>query len=75
MLRDLQTYIAQRGTVSLADLSLHFHVDSQAIQPMLTKLSRKGRIRQLPQPSKCCGCTACDGMTLEQYSWVDPGQP
>ncbi|MGP1387214.1 MAG: FeoC-like transcriptional regulator [Thainema sp.] len=70
MLRDLQTYIAHHGTVSIADLSLHFHTDGQAIQPMLTKLSRKGRIRKLPAPEKCANCTCCDLSSLECYEWI-----
>jgi putative ferrous iron transport protein C len=70
MLLDLQTYIAQQGNVSIADLSLHFHADSHTIQPMLAKLSRKGRIRKLPASGKCTGCTCCDGSHLEFYEWV-----
>lgn len=70
MLSDLQTYIAKHRIVSIADLSLHFHVDSQAIQPMLTKLSRKGRIRKLPTPEKCTDCTCCDWNRLECYEWI-----
>jgi putative ferrous iron transport protein C len=70
MLRDVQTYMAQNGTVSLADLSRHFHIQQDALQPMLSKLSRKGRIRQLPTAAKCCGCTACDRDTLDLYEWL-----
>jgi len=70
MLSDLQTYIAKNGTVSIADLSLHFRTDSHAIQPMLKKLSRKGRIRKLPVPEKCDHCTCCDWTNLECYEWV-----
>lgn len=70
MLTDIQTYIATHGTVSIADLSLHFHTDSQAITPMLIKLSRKGRIRKLPAPAKCTDCTCCDLSSLECYEWV-----
>jgi putative ferrous iron transport protein C len=70
MLTALQTYIADHGTVSIADLSLHFRTDSQALRPMLTKLSRKGRIRALPAPTKCSDCTCCDLSSLECYEWV-----
>lgn len=70
MLRELQNYIATHGTVSVADLSLHFHTDSHTLEPMLSKLSRKGRIRQLPQAEKCTHCTCCDPNTLEFYQWV-----
>jgi hypothetical protein len=70
MLRDIQTYIADRGMVSLSDLSLHFHADSEALQPMLSKLIRKGRIRKVPMPEQCSGCTCCTQESLELYEWV-----
>jgi hypothetical protein len=71
MLRDLQTYIAAQGTVSLADLSLHFHTDSRTLEPMLNKLCRKGRIRQLPIAAKCGGCTSCESSSLALYEWAE----
>jgi putative ferrous iron transport protein C len=71
MLRDVQAYIADHGTVSVADLSLHFHTSIDALQPMLNKLSRKARIRPLPAPEKCAGCTACNHNDLLCYEWVD----
>ncbi|MEO1068984.1 MAG: FeoC-like transcriptional regulator, partial [Cyanobacteria bacterium J06638_6] len=48
----------------------HFHTDSQALRPMLAKLSRKGRIRSLPVPEKCADCTCCDWRSLECYEWT-----
>ena len=71
MLRDVQTYIADHGIVSVSDLSLHFHTSIDALQPMLKKLSRKGRIRELPSPTKCEGCTCCDHNDLVCYEWVN----
>ncbi|MBE9113260.1 FeoC-like transcriptional regulator [Nodosilinea sp. LEGE 07298] len=70
MLSNIQAYMATHGTVSIADLSLHFHTDSQALRPMLAKLIRKGRIRPLPLPEKCADCTCCDFSQLECYAWV-----
>ncbi|MBE7383783.1 MAG: FeoC like transcriptional regulator [Leptolyngbya sp. SIO1E4] len=70
MLCDIQTYIATHGTVSLRDLSLRFHADSQTLKPMLQRLSRKGRIRALPAPEKCADCTCCNLENLELYEWV-----
>ena len=71
MLRSVQAYIADRGTVSVADLSVHFHTDREALRPMLAKLHRKGRIRKLPASEKCTGCTCCSGESLELYAWAD----
>jgi len=70
MLSDIQAYIAAHGTVSIADLALHFHTDSSALRPMLAKLIRKGRVRSLPAPAKCADCTCCDLSSLECYAWV-----
>jgi putative ferrous iron transport protein C len=70
MLTDLQTYIANHGTVTLADLALHFRTDGEAIRPMLAKLSRKGRIRKHPTQGTCGGCTSCNPASLECYEWV-----
>ncbi|MGD1942621.1 MAG: FeoC-like transcriptional regulator [Leptolyngbyaceae cyanobacterium] len=70
MLRDVQTYIADHNIVSVTDLTLHFHTNINALQPMLNKLSRKGRIRKLPAPEKCADCTCCDHSDLVCYQWV-----
>ncbi|NER83357.1 MAG: FeoC like transcriptional regulator [Leptolyngbya sp. SIO1D8] len=70
MLTEIQAYISTHNVVSLQDLSLRFHIDSDALTPMLQRLSRKGRIRQLPIPEKCDGCTCCDLKSLECYEWV-----
>ncbi|MEB3214202.1 MAG: FeoC-like transcriptional regulator [Leptolyngbyaceae bacterium] len=73
MLRNIQAYIANHGTVSIADLGMHFHADRHTLTPMLSKLIRKGRIRQLPMSVKCAGCTCCDLSSLELYVWIDKG--
>ncbi|MEL6778849.1 MAG: FeoC-like transcriptional regulator [Cyanobacteria bacterium J06597_16] len=70
MICDIQAYISARGTVSITDLSLRFHTDSNTLRPMLSKLSRKGRIRALPLPSKCAHCTCCNVQDLAGYEWV-----
>jgi len=54
----------------MADLSLHFHTNASALQPMLTKLDRKGRIRKLPMPTKCSDCTCCDHSDFVCYEWI-----
>ncbi|NEQ47999.1 MAG: FeoC like transcriptional regulator [Leptolyngbya sp. SIOISBB] len=73
MLHDIQTYMAQHGTVSVADLALHFRTQPTTLQPMLDKLCRKGRIRQRRDAVKCSGCTCCDQGTLEVYEWLGKG--
>ncbi|MGK7947023.1 MAG: FeoC-like transcriptional regulator [Microcystaceae cyanobacterium] len=69
ILTDVQNYLRKYNKASLADLSLHFRMDTDALRPILNKLIRKGRIRQMDS-QKCGGCTSCGSDTLELYEWV-----
>ncbi|MBO9998431.1 MAG: FeoC-like transcriptional regulator [Cyanobacteria bacterium SID2] len=71
ILRDLQTYLKERGKVPLSEIAMHFRMDGKALQPMLEKLVRKGRVRQLPGVSSCGECCKCDPALLEVYEWVE----
>ncbi len=69
ILTELQTYLAKRQKVSLAELENHFRIDADALRGMLNRLVRKGRIRQ-HITEKCGGCTHCDQQVFEVYEWV-----
>lgn len=71
ILQDVQEFIHDGHLVSLAEMERHFHMEGQALQQMILKLIRKGRVRQAPVPAKCHGCTFCDGYALTFYEWVD----
>ena len=71
ILKELQDFVLDYHRVSLAEMELHFHMDGNALRQMLSKLIKKGRVRQLPIPDKCHGCTFCNPDTLEFYEWVD----
>lgn len=71
ILQDVQDFIHNGHLVSLAEMEQHFHIEGQALQAMIHKLIRKGRVRQAPVPTKCHGCTFCDGHALTFYEWVD----
>lgn len=70
ILSKLQLYLAERDRASLEELTLRFHTDAAALRPMLTRLMRKGRVRQLPSASKCSGCCTCSAERLELYEWI-----
>lgn len=72
ILQDVQTFIHDSHLVSLADLELHFQMDGRVLQSMILKLIHKGRVRQVPIPERCHGCTFCHLHTLTFYEWVDP---
>jgi predicted transcriptional regulator len=69
ILTELQTYLAQRGKVSLTELESHFRTDSNALRGMLNRLIRKGRVRQ-HKAEKCGGCSQCNTEMFEVYEWV-----
>jgi hypothetical protein len=70
ILQEIQEFVRDYHKVSLAQMELHFHMDGDALRPMLKKLVKKGRIRQLPIAAKCPSCSSCDIDTLEFYEWV-----
>ena len=61
MLRQITKLLAERQHMSLGELSLHFHIDRRALEPMLEALVRKGRIRKLDMANAfgCPGCRGC----------------
>ena len=69
ILSELQQYISQRQRVSLADLKLHFQMESDPLRDMLNRLIRKGRVRR-EDGKKCGGCHSCGAETIEFYEWV-----
>lgn len=71
MILELQTYLAQKQKVSLAELETHFRSHPDALRGMLNKLVHKGRVRPLAsEGKKCGGCTHCDTEAFEFYEWV-----
>lgn len=74
ILKELQNFVLEYRRVSLAELELHFHIDADALRQMLKKLVQKGRVRQLPMPEKCDGCTFCNLHAIEFYEWIDEEQ-
>ncbi len=75
ILKELQDFVLDYHRVSLAEMELHFHMDGDALRQMLSKLIKKGRVRKLPVPDKCHGCTFCQPDTIEFYEWVDRNHP
>jgi hypothetical protein len=71
ILKELQEFVLDYHRVSLAEMELHFHLDGNALRQMLNTLVQKGRVRKLPIPEHCHGCTFCDPDTIEFYEWID----
>ena len=71
ILRDIKDYLSQQRMASIAELSLHFGVDRDAMRGMLDHWIRKGRLHRLSQEKSCSGCCGeCESNHLEMYEWI-----
>lgn len=75
ILKELQNFVLKHHRVSLAEIELHFQMDGDALRQMLMKLVQKGRVRQLPIPEHCEGCSFCNLHAIEFYEWIDERDP
>ena len=57
MLTEILKLLAERGPMSLAEISRHFNSEVSAMQGMLEMLEAKGRIERLD--TKCSNCKGC----------------
>ena len=71
LLSKIKRYFSQQPVTSLADLSVHFRVEPEAMRGMLEQWIRKGKLRKLPQGTPCPNCCeACKSESLELYKWL-----
>ena len=71
MLLQLRNYIQRSQVVSTQQLSREFHVDEQALQPMLEIWVRKGVIRLCQEKVACkSSCSRCSTNAPVFYEFV-----
>ena len=70
MLRQIRELLEKHGRLSLRELSVHFSISSDALEPMLDLLIQKGQIRRIDfscsSGKTCAGCSCAsrDDMLL-----------
>ena len=69
LVSDINSYLAEHGRASMADLTNRFDVAPAALRGMLDLLAKKGRIARLKAAGDCGSCCKCDPATLEIYEW------
>ena len=68
MLLQIRDYIWREGVVSTQQLVREFHVDLQALQPMLDIWIRKGAIAKVQEKGNCQStCFKCRTQSPEYY--------
>lgn len=75
MLMELKTYLEQRGSANILDLSNHFRIAPDALRGMLEHWIRKGQVARRDFTTGCsdCGTGHCGGCgvaaSFEIYEW------
>jgi len=71
ILSDIRGYLEERGQASLADISLLFDVEPDAVRGMLAVWERKGKVRREKLNASCgSSCGQCDPVATEVYVWL-----
>ncbi len=71
MLLQLRDFIRKNQIVSIQQLSREFHIDEQALQPMLEIWMRKGAIRPSQTKSACkSSCYGCGPKKRMFYEYI-----
>jgi transposase-like protein len=75
ILQDIKRYLQQRGQATLGDIARHFDSEPSAVQGMLDRWVRKGRVRRRLATSSCgSSCSKCDPTNIEIYQWVEDSE-
>jgi predicted ArsR family transcriptional regulator len=70
ILSELISYIRERRQVSLDEIGLRFGIEQEAARNMLELLSRKGRIREVPEAAACSKqCSFCNCNIYQSCLW------
>ncbi len=77
LLIDIRSYVQERGSASLLDLSNRFQASPDALRGMLEHWVRKGVIRRMDFSANCGGCSTDSGCgdcgtqaAFETYEWA-----
>jgi len=70
ILSDIRNYMQGHGQASLADISLHFDSEPDAVRGMLDIWIKKGKLHRRSATRSCgTSCSQCDTATTEIYVW------
>ncbi len=70
ILKDLKEYVKSHPQVSLADISIHFDAEPEAVKGMLDFWIRKGKIKHYSSDNVCGGSCSCSQKSNNDlYEW------
>lgn len=69
---ELRTYLKEHRHVTLADLSIHFQSDPQAVKAAMQTWVKKGVVNETLAEAGCSeGCCKCKPESITIYKWLD----
>lgn len=72
MLLSIKTFLKERKSADLQELSFHFRKHPDTMRLLLAHWVRKGKICHLVKPTGCCTkCQSCQSQFAEVYHWVE----
>ena len=72
MLLILRDFIQREQVVSTQQLAREFHIDEQALQPMIDILVKKGAIKPCHEKAGCQSvCAGCKTNVPVFYEWIE----
>lgn len=70
ILSQVRDYLSGRGQATLADISLHFDTEPEAMRGMLERWVSKGKVERRKVEAACgTSCNRCDSAAMELYIW------
>lgn len=73
MLTDILKFVRKHQQASLLDISIHFQIDSAALEPMMDILLRKDKVRLFGaecSSGSCSGCSCSSRENMMLYTLV-----
>lgn len=72
MLLSIKTFLRERKSANLQELSLHFCKNPDTMRCLLAHWIRKGKICYLAKPKGyCTKCQVCQPQFVEIYRWIE----
>lgn len=73
MLRDIKSLLRERGRMSLRELSIHFDIETSALDPMMKTLIDSGQVKAINtwEESSCGGCAGCSLVQREDFVFYE----
>lgn len=75
LLKDIRSYLQQRGTASVQEVAIHFDIAADTAQFALNYWQNQGKIRAQAPSCGSGSCGGCSSNASTSYTWVKKEAP